>query len=80
MLVYFDSDKLIQVETDTSGYMIGGVLTQPAGGKSEEQHCYSSVFFSQKMTAAEQNYKIHNSKLLAIVMVFKKWYHYLDRS
>ena len=38
VLIYFDSDKLIQVETNTSGYTIGGMLTQPVRGKSEEQY------------------------------------------
>ena len=38
VLVYFNSDKLIQVKTDTSEYTIRSVLTQPAGGKSEEQY------------------------------------------
>ena len=36
------------------------------------------VFFSKKMIPAKTWYKTHNSKLLAIVKVFKIWRHYLE--
>ena len=38
------------------------------------------VYYSHKIIAAEYNYKVHDSELLAIIIVFKKWRHYLNSS
>ena len=32
------------------------------------------------MISAEQQYEIHNQELLAIIMMFKQWRHYLESS
>ena len=36
------------------------------------------VFISQKIIPAKTQYESHNSKLLAIIEVFKTWKHYLE--
>jgi len=56
-----------RVETDTSGYTIGGVLSQEQEGKWKP-----IAFSSRTMQPAEQNYKIYNKKLLAIVEALAK--------
>ena len=38
---------------------------------------YFIVFFFRKMIFIETQYKTHNNKFLAIIKVFKIWYHYL---
>ena len=38
------------------------------------------AYFSQKMSSAEQNYKIKNKKLLAIVTSFKEWKIYCNNT
>ena len=36
------------------------------------------AYHSRKLTLAEQNYDIHDKKLLVIMDVFKYWQHYLQ--
>ena len=70
----------MQVKTNASGFTIGGVLTQLAEGQKEDRYWHPVTFFSWKMMAAEWNYKVHDGELLAIVIAFKEWWHYLDGS
>jgi len=60
------------VETDASGHAIGGVLFQEQDGKWK-----LIAFLSRTMQPAEQNYKIYNKELLAIVEALTKWKQYL---
>ena len=56
-----------KVETDTSGHTIGGVLSQEQDGKWKP-----IAFLSRMMQPAEQNYKIYDKELLAIVEALTK--------
>jgi len=56
-----------RVETDTSGHAIGGVLSQEQEGKWRP-----IAFLSRTMQPAEQNYKIYDKELLAIVKAITK--------
>ena len=38
------------------------------------------VYYSRKLTPLELNYNIYNKKLLAIVIVLKKWRVFLQRT
>ena len=75
ILHHFDPERYIRIETDASGYTIGGILSQliPESGQ-----WYLVAYFSRKMIPAETRYEIHNRELLAIVKVFKTWHHYLE--
>ena len=85
ILRHFDPECHIQIETDASGYAIGGVLSQLASGtspdgvvtKADLGQWHPVVFFSRKMIPAEIRYETHNGELLAIVEAFKTWRHYL---
>jgi len=55
------------VETDVSGHAIEGVLLQEQEGKWKP-----IAFLSRMMQPAEQNYKIYNKELLAIVDTLTK--------
>jgi len=55
------------VETDASGYAIGGVLSQEQNGKWKP-----IVFLSRTMQLVKKNYKIYDKKLLAIVEALTK--------
>ena len=57
---------------NTSGYAIGGVLSQEQDGKWKP-----IAFLSRMMQLAERNYKIYNKELLAIVEALIKWRQYL---
>ena len=56
-----------QVETDTLGYAIGGVLFQEQEGKWK-----LIVFILKTMQLAERNYEIYDKELLAIVKALTK--------
>lgn len=73
ILHYFDPEYYMWIETDVSGYAIGGIfslLTLDNLGL-----CYSIVFFSQKIILVETRYKTHNGKLLAIMKAFQTDQH-----
>ena len=78
ILHHFDPKRHIRVETDASGYAIGGVLSQLTSDDSGRWH--PVAFFSRKMIPAETRYETHDGELLAIVEAFKTWRHYLEGS
>ena len=87
ILRHFDLESHIRIETDASGYAIGGVLSQlnldsdalpNDSNKSDFGQWYLIAYFSRKMIPAETRYETHDAKLLAIVKAFKTWRHYLE--
>ena len=79
ILRHFDPKCHIWIETDASGYAIGGVLSQlisetrPDGivTKTDLDQWHLVAFFLRKMIPVEIRYKTHDGKLLAIVKAFK---------
>jgi hypothetical protein len=60
------------VQTDASGFAIGGCLMQDHG------HGLQPVaFLSKKLLPAETRYPTHEQELLAIIICLKSWRHYL---
>ena len=78
ILHHFDPERHIWIETDVSGYAIGGVLNQLTSDDLGRWH--PVAFFSRKMILAETRYETHDGELLAIVETFKTWRHYLKGS
>ena len=66
---------LIVVETDVSDFVLGVYLVQkyPDGW-------YLVVYYSCKITPLELNYNIYNKELLGIVIVFKEWRAFLQKT
>ena len=75
ILRHFDPECHICIETDASGYAIGGVLSQMT---SETGQWHPVAYYSRKMIPAETRYETHDAELLAIVEAFKNWRHYLE--
>jgi len=76
ILLTFDPEKEIIVETDSSDFAIGAVLSQPGqNGKYQP-----IAFYSRKLSPAELNYEIYDKELLAIVDAFREWRVYLEGS
>ena len=75
ILHHFDPERYIRIETDASGYAIGGILSQLT---PESGQWHPVAFFSRKMIPAETRYETHDQELLAIVEAFKTWRHYLE--
>jgi len=69
ILVQFDPDIETVVETDSSGWCIGGTLLQlqPNG------MFHPCGFYSKKNSPAECNYEIYDKEMLAIVRCLENW-------
>ena len=63
ILTYFDSDLECVLKADSSDHAQKDVLLQ----YDKNDMLCSIAFFSQKLNAAELNYKIYDKKLLAII-------------
>ena len=79
ILRHFDPECPIRIETNTSGYAIGELLSQVTSNHltSDQGQWHPIAYFLRKMISAETRYKTHDSELLAIVEAFKTWRHYL---
>jgi len=59
---------------DASNYVTGAILEQnDALGRS-----HPVAYYSKSLQPTEQNYKIHDKELLAIVQALKHFHHYLQ--
>lgn len=67
VLLQFDPNR--ETVTDSSGYAVGGVLSQ----YDDEGVLRPCAFFSQKNTPAECNYENYDKELLAIVKCLRQW-------
>lgn len=69
ILAMWDDEKETVLEADSSGYVIGGCLSQ----KDEVGLLRPIAYFSKKMSPAEANYDIHDKELLAIIRCMEEW-------
>jgi hypothetical protein len=70
VLIHPDLEEWFRVETDTSNYAYGAILSQK-GKKDQKQH--PVTFFSKSMTTPERNYGISDKEALAIVKALQHW-------
>lgn len=73
VLVMFDPNKEIELETDASDFALGGQI----GQRNEQGKLHPIAFYSHKLHGAELNYPIYDKEFLAIVNCFKEFRHYL---
>ena len=76
IVYHFDPEHHIWIETDVSGYAIGGVLNQLT--LDDLGRWYPVTFFSCKLILAEIRYESYNGEFLAIVETFKTLRYYLE--
>ena len=76
ILMHFDPDRPIIVETDASDYVSGGILSQ----YDNENVLRPIAYFSKKHNPAECNYEIYDKELMAIVRCFEEWRPELEGS
>jgi hypothetical protein len=62
------------VESDASDFAVGGVLSQ----MDDKGKMVPIAFHSRGMMPAERNYEIYDKELLAIVVLFQQWRHFLQ--
>lgn len=69
VLAQWDPDRETILETDSSGYVTGGALSQVG----EDGVLRPVAFFSKKNLPTECNYPIHDKELLAIIRCLEHW-------
>ncbi|SPO00384.1 uncharacterized protein DNG_03229 [Cephalotrichum gorgonifer] len=69
LLKQWDYDHATWLETDCSGFALGGTLSQ------EDENGTRGVvaYYSRRLTPAEYNYPIHDKEMLAVVSCLKAW-------
>jgi hypothetical protein len=68
VLSHWDPRRPTFLETDCSGFALGGALIQECDGIRRPVG-----FYSQKLNKAEINYDIHDKEMLAVVACLKFW-------
>lgn len=74
LLAWPDFDKPYMVETDSSDFARGAILSQT----QEDGLLHPMAYSSKSLSSAEQGYNIYDKELLAIFKAFKEWRHYLQ--
>ena len=69
VLRHFDRDREAILETDSSDYVNGGVLSQ----KDDDGLLHPVAFYSKNLAPAECNYQIYDKELLAIIRCLEHW-------
>ena len=75
ILQYADFTKEFIVETDSSDFAVGMVLSQ-----YHNELLHPVAYYSRKLTETESRWKIHDKELYAIILAFKQWRQYLLHS
>ncbi len=75
VLKMYDSRLLSRVEIDASDLVIDACFSQ-----EHEDMWHLVTYLSRKLLSAEQNYDVHDKKLLAIVASLKSWRIYIEES
>jgi transposase InsO family protein len=65
----FDPDRETFIECDSSGYVVGGELSQ----KGDDELIHPVAYFSKKLAPMEANYPIHDKEMLAIILCLRHW-------
>jgi len=73
ILTHFDDTRPTKLETDTSDFALGAVLSQLC----EDEKWNPVAFHSRKFSPAEINYNVHDKEMAAIVAAFKEWAYML---
>ena len=61
-----------RLESDSSDFATGGILSQEVNGKF-----LPLAFRSKALSEAERNYEIYDKEMLAIMQGLEDWRHYL---
>src|SRR5262249_32335254 len=75
VLVHYDPENHIVIETDSSDYAIAGILSQI---NRNTGLLHPVAFYSRSMHPAELNYDIYDKELLSIFNAFFQWHPYLE--
>jgi len=76
-LVLVSSQNLepFHIETDSSDFTSRAILSQQLPG---EEKWHPVAFYSKFLSLVEQNYKIYDKEMLAIICALEEWRHFLE--
>jgi len=74
LLVAPNLDKEFRVKANTSNFATGGVLSI----KCKDNKWRPVAYISKSLNETEQNYKIHNKEMLAVIHCLEIWRHFLE--
>jgi uncharacterized protein Usg len=74
VLVMPDPTKPQKIETDTSDYAYGAILSQ----LEEDGKWHPVAYLSKSFSPAERNYNIYDKELKGIIGALETWQHYLE--
>ena len=69
ILVWPNQDASFRLETDTSGYSTGAILSQLC----DDSKWHPVGFTSKGLDTAKRNYEIHDKELLSVIHGLKGW-------
>ena len=75
VLKMFDTEKSVRLKIDASDLIIKTCISQ-----KHDDKWHSVIYLSRKLSSAEQNYDIHDKKLLTIVVFLKQWRVYAEKT
>ncbi|KAG5722192.1 hypothetical protein E4T56_gene5334 [Termitomyces sp. T112] len=75
ILLFPDDDFPFQVEVNSYNFVTGAVLSQES---LEDRKRHLVAFYFKSLSTVEQNYKIYDKEMLAIIWSFKEWWHFLE--
>jgi len=73
ILIHWDPESPLIVETDASDYAIAAILSTYIQGD-----IHPIAFHFRMLSPAGLNYDVHDKELLAIFDTFKRWRHYIE--
>jgi len=74
VLVVPDLDKEFRIETDTSNYTTGEVLSM----KYLDKLWRPVTFISKSLSDTKRNYEIYDKKILVVIRCLEAWRHFLE--
>jgi hypothetical protein len=75
VLVLPNDDLPFRLEADGSSIATGAVISQQ---QVDDNAWHPVAFLSKALNPVEQNYEIHDTKMLAIIQGLEEWRHYLE--
>jgi len=64
-----------RIKADSSDFASRAVLSQQLSGGEK---WYPVAFYSKSLSLVEQNYKIYDKEMLAIICALEEWRHFLE--
>jgi len=77
VLVSPQESNSFRIEVDSSDFTTGAVLSQQS---MTDRKWHPVAFYSKSLSSMEQNYKIHDKEMLAIIRALEEWRHFLERA